>query len=288
MRNEASQSSARSLIIFFALTFAIAWAFFLLAGAISKSASADPFLYNLRQVFYLPGVFAPAIVAIALTYKDEGSGGVRALLNRVFQWEVGARWFVLAVGYFAAVKLTVGLLHRAFVGTWPRFGDTPWYIMAAAILFSTPFQSGEEIGWRGYALPRLAHRLGFAGASIVLGLIWALWHLPLFFIPGTDTFGQPFFVYTLQVVALSVAITFLYVRTNGSLLLPMILHAAVNNSMDLVPSAVTTSVGNPFSFAASRVAWLTVAVLWICAAFFLVRLRAGDASDLTPTRAAPN
>ena len=87
----------------------------------------------------------------------------------------------------AAIKLAVALVHRIATGAWPRFGDTPWYIMVAAIAISTPVQAGEEIGWRGYALPRLAARFGFARGSILLGLIWACWHLPLFFIPGTDT-----------------------------------------------------------------------------------------------------
>ncbi len=104
-------------------------------------------------------------------------------------------------------------------GAWPRLGSEAWYLIPVAVAFSTPFQAGEEIGWRGYALPRLATRFGLARASVLLGLIWACWHLPQFFIPEADTFGQSFFVYVLQVTALSVAMAWLYARTNGSLLL---------------------------------------------------------------------
>lgn len=132
-------------------------------------------------------------------------------------------------------------------------------------------QAGEEIGWRGYALPRLAARFGLARGSIMLGVIWAIWHLPLFFLRQADTFGQSFPVYLLQVTALSVAIAWLYWRTNGSLLLTMLLHAAINNTKDIAPSLVTTGT-NPFTLNASPVSWLTLALLWVCAAYFLVRM----------------
>jgi len=98
-------------------------------------------------------------------------------------------------------------------------------------VLSTPVQAGEEVGWRGYALPRLAERLGLPWASVALGVIWACWHLRLFFLfDGADTFGQSFPVYLLSVTALSVAMAWLYWRTGASLLATMLLHAAVNNT----------------------------------------------------------
>ena len=78
-------------------------------------------------------------------------------------------------------------------------------------------------------------------------------------------------MYALQVNALSVAMAWLYARTRGSLLLPMLLHAAVNNSKDIVPSA-TPGASDTFALRASLVAWLTVALLWACAAYFLARI----------------
>jgi len=267
----ARSTPAGSLLAFFSLTYAVAGAFFIAAGALLSSASGVSALSGTRSLIFLPGVFAPSLVAVGLTARAEGSAGVRRLLHRVVEWRVGKRWFVFAAGYMAAIKLAVALLDRVITGAWPRFGHEAWYVIAGAIVISTPFQAGEEVGWRGYALPRLAARFGFAGASILLGLIWACWHLPLFFIPGAGTYGQPFFVFVLEVTALSVAIAWLYVHTNGSLLLPMLMHAAVNNSKDIVPSAVPGAM-NTFGLSTSFVAWLTVAVLWVCAAYFLVRM----------------
>jgi len=264
-----------SLVKFFVLTYAVTWTCF-----ISVAARAIPARTPLGVLLVLLGVYTPSLVALWLTAQAEGGTGVRALLGRILWWRVPAQWFLFAVAYIPAIKLAVALVHRVATGAWPRFGHEPWYLIPAAIAFSTPFQAGEEIGWRGYALPRLAARFGLARASILLGLIWACWHLPQFFIPEGDTYGQPFFVYVLQVTALSVAMAWLYARTGGSLLLVMLLHSAVNNAKDIVPSAMPGAT-NTFGLSASLVAWLTVTFLWICAAYFLARMpRWGPRGDV--------
>lgn len=260
---------ATSVTTFFLLVYVVTWTSWVAALALGDATSP----------LFMLGVFAPSIVAVWLTARHDGRDGVGALLGRLFQWRVGLLWYVFAISYMAAIKLTVAGIHRVATGEWPRFGHEAWYVMLAATLFSTIVlgQAGEEVGWRGYALPRLAARFGLGRASIMLGIIWALWHLPLFFIPGTDTTGQSFLLYLLQVTALSVAIAWLYARTNGSLLLTMLLHAAVNNTKDIVPSAVEGAT-NPFALSTSRVAWITVGLLWLAAAFFLTRMPEGDLS----------
>ena len=251
---------------FFLLSYAVTWTCFT-----SVAAARIPTRSPLGALLILLGAIAPGLVALALTARAEGGPAARALLGRVLRWRVAWPWYLFAVGYIPAIKLCVALVHRLATGVWPHFGTDPWYLIPAAIAFSTPFQAGEEIGWRGYALPRLAARFGLARASLVLGLIWAVWHLPQFFIREGDTYGQSFFVFTFQVVALSVAMAWLYARTGGSLLLVMLMHAAVNNAKDIVPSAVP-GVHETFTLSASLVAWLTVTLLWICAAWFLARM----------------
>ena len=269
----------RSLLKFFSLTFIVSWLLWIAAAAILHRAGSPPSgLQAIIGFLYILGVFAPSLVALALTARADGRAGTLALLRRTVKWSVSARWYVFAISFMATIKLAVALLLRIATGAWPAFGQEPVYIMAIAIVFSTPVQAGEEIGWRGYALPRLAERLGLARAGIILGVIWACWHLPFFFVPGTDTSGQSFPVYLLSVTALSVAMAWLYWRTNGSLLLTMLMHAAVNNTKDIVPSAVSAAT-NAFSISSSLVAWLSVAILWICAAYFLVRMRGVKLQD---------
>jgi membrane protease YdiL (CAAX protease family) len=258
------------LPVYFVLTFLLAWAFWYAATAVGGDSAS--------QFLFLPGTFAPGIVAVLLTAWAEGAAGARALLAPLLKWEVAGRWYLFALLFMAVIKLTVALVFRLGTGDWPRFGETPLILMLAATLVSTLTlgQSGEEVGWRGYALPRMATRLGLGPASLILGVVWAVWHLPLFFIPGTSTTGQSFPLYLLQVTALSVALAWLWWRTGGSLLLTMLLHAAINNTKDIVPSAVAGAHA-VFGLSTSVSAWLTVLLLWICAGYFLVRLRGASA-----------
>jgi membrane protease YdiL (CAAX protease family) len=270
----------RSLLKFFSLTYVLSWLLWIASAAIFHVATPEsPLFLAVGGFLYLLGVFAPALVALALTAQGGGRAGTLALLSRTVKWSVDARWYVFALVYMAAIKLAVAVLLRIATGTWPAFGQAPAYLMALAIPFSTPVQAGEEIGWRGYALPRLSASLGLSSASVVLGVIWACWHLPFFFISGTDKSGQSFPVYLLGVTALSVAMGWLYWRTNGSLLLTMLMHAAINNTKDIVPSAVSGAT-NAFSLRSSSVAWVTVAILWICAVYFLVRMRGVKLRDV--------
>lgn len=255
-----------SLLAFFLLTYAATWACWIPVVAFSNSRPI-----SLTYGLWLLGTFAPSLVALALTARNDGTTGVSALIGRILQWRLAARWYVFAISYMAVIKLIVAIAHRMVIGAWPRFGHEGPVIMLLAILVSTPVQSGEEVGWRGFALPRLAQCMGYGRGALLLGVLWACWHMPQFFILAADTYRQSFPVWSLQVIALSVAMAWLYTKTNGSLLLMMLMHAAVNNTKDIVPSAVSNPAG-AFSLHASPVMYLTVAVMWIAATYFLIRM----------------
>jgi len=255
---------------FFLLTFALTWTLWLASAALVTPATT--WLLGLGGPVFLVGVFAPAFVALALTAHSHGREGVAHLLGRIGRWQVAARWYVFAVFYMVATKLLGAVIHRVVTGAWPAFGDTPLPLMFGGVLLSTWVQAGEELGWRGYALPRLAQPLGLGGASVVLGVIWALWHLPLFFLPGSGSDGQSFPLYLLHVTALSVAICWLYWKTGGSLLLVMLMHASINNTAGIVPGALPHAV-DPLSFQASLQAWSTAGVAWVVAAPLLFWMR---------------
>jgi membrane protease YdiL (CAAX protease family) len=258
-----------AIVRFLLLTFVVTWSAWL---ASARWGGRLPLLFGLGGPIFLLGVFAPALVAIALTALNDGRKGVTRLLSRLGRWQVNPGFYLFAATYLAVIKLTAAVLHRAVLGAWPVFGDTPWPLMAGAILATTWVQAGEEVGWRGYALPRLAPMFGLGGASVVLGIIWALWHLPLFFVAGSGSDGQSFPIYLLHVTALSVAMAWLYWKTDGSLLLVMLMHAAVNNTTDIVPAAVA-GAADPFSFAGSTMAPYTIMLSWLLAALLLNQMR---------------
>lgn len=247
---------------FVIITFALSWTLWFGAAAIPQFAS--------NPLFYLPGTIAPAIVALGLTLRCGGRPALDVVLGRLFAWRVNWRWYVFAVTFMAAAKLTAAVAHRGIIGEWPNFGVTPVGLTLAAILVSTPVQAGEEIGWRGFMLPALSTQMGFAPASLLVGVFWAVWHLPMFFIAGSDMVGQSFWVFLLSVVALSAAMTWLFANTGGSLLLVMLMHAAVNNTTGIVPAAVLGSTRDVLGLNATHMGWLTVAVLWAFGFVFLL------------------
>lgn len=256
------------MILYTAAVFAVTW---LAWWACARQGATGGWIFALGGPVFLFGVFAPAIVAIALTAHRQGGCGVAALLSRIGRWNAGPRLYLFALVYMLAIKLLAAAAHRALTGGWPAFGETPVVVMLGAIVVSTWVQAGEEVGWRGYALPRLAARFGLGAAAVVLGVIWALWHLPLFFIPGSGSDGQSFPIYLLFVTAVSVALAWLYWRSGGSLLMVMLMHAAVNNTIGVVPA-----LPGPvpvFSLQGSVVVWSTVAIAWAVAAVLLARMR---------------
>ena len=267
---------------YFVLVCAVSWSFFYMASALS-----DPVT---RTVIFDVGVFTPGILGLVFTAWEQRSRGVRELIARLVQVDVPAWCYVFAVSYMAAAKLITAMVFRALYGQWPAFGAEAWYVIAAATVFSTVVggQAGEELGWRGYGLPRLASRLGLRSASIVIGLVWAVWHLPLFFwFPEADKFRQSFPTYALGGVAISVAMAWLYARTNGSLFLMMLMHSAINQSVGIVSSAVPGAT-NAFALSSSPAAWITVGVLWMFAIYALVSMPRSPTFSLMSAPAAPS
>jgi membrane protease YdiL (CAAX protease family) len=195
------------------------------------------------------------------------------------RWQVAGRWYVFAISYTVLIKLAAAVIYRLVAGAWPPLGADPVYVLPFAILLSTPVQSGEEIGWRGYALPRLASRFGLANASILLGVMWAVWHLPLFFFREADTYHRSFFLYLVQVTALSVAMAWLWQGTGRSLLLTMLMHAAYNNTKDIF-TAVQPAATRTFGFSASLLSWIAASILCLCAAYFIVLMQGQRLAEL--------
>jgi uncharacterized protein len=171
------------------------------------------------------GPFLAAIITAAVV---GGRKGLRAYFRRLIRWRVGVGWYVVAflapvAGW--AIVAYVNVLLGAAPPTPAQLAGWSLIITATLGLLINPLGGAwEEPGWRGYALPLLLRRHSALLGSAVLGVIWALWHLPLFLtglVPWPDA---------ALVFALSFVFTAVYLRTAGSVLIAFLLHASINGA----------------------------------------------------------
>jgi len=217
--------AASRWMAFLVITFSWSWACWLLASAFKPQSSLA------SGVFSALGSFGPGVAAVSVIGWTGGRPGLHGWLGRCLQWRIGAGSFAWAFFLPLMVLAPAALVHAAMGGS---LGPSPvvgHLAMAGAnllliLLLGGPL--GEEFGWRGWAWPELRHRHGWRTASLVLGVVWGLWHLPLFFIEGTLQSRLPVLPFLASAIALSVVFGWLSERSEGSVLPALTLHTAVN------------------------------------------------------------
>ena len=184
------------------------------------------------------------VAALAATALTEGRDGVRSLLRRFLIWRAGLRWYAVVLLGGAVVDLAAIGLFVALGGPVPDFahpfatrilppGVSLWLAVPLFLLWGV-LTNGEEIGWRGYALPRLQARHGALAASLVIGVVWAVWHVPNFLTAGSAQ-DYSFWLFLLDMVATAVLYSWVFNGTGGSLLMVTLLHASYNTAAVLLP-----------------------------------------------------
>lgn len=195
----------------------------------SLEAGASPSPIGL--ILFAIGGFSPTIAGFVMAGIVGGAAARRDLWRRSVQFAIGWRWYLVIVGLFAIAQgvqvLAVLASGEPLVRSWLL--DQPVALLAnlPALLLLGPVS--EEYGWRGFAQDRMMARWSRPFTNLVLGLIWAFWHLPLFFIPGTSQsgLGRPlpsFVMFTIQVLALTVIYTWIYRKTRRSIWSAIFLH----------------------------------------------------------------
>ena len=173
---------------------------------------------------FFVGGFVPSLLAIFLTWKKEGTAGLRELGRRIVQVNIGWRWYLAAV--LVVILATMGQL--VIISLMGQAFDMTLFVAQLGsllpLLIIGPLS--EEIGWRGYALGRLQTRWNALTSSLIVGLVWALWHLPLFMLVGTSQheLGIPFMPFLIELTASSILYTWLYNNTKQSLWSAILLH----------------------------------------------------------------
>jgi membrane protease YdiL (CAAX protease family) len=231
----ATPLGGRHLLAFFLTTFAITWGlgglYFLFPEEIERLSGP----VHVNHPLFMTATYAPAIAALSVIAASRGRRGLRAWFRHRFVFRVHWGWYLAVVGgIFASSALArvVAELRGTAFDPWPSAG---WAALAGAVVLSLVKDPGgvEELGWRGFAQPLLQRRTSALNASLLLGFIWGLWHLPAFFIPGAPQGQYALGGFIAGSMIISVLMGVVFNGTRGSIPLAFLFHWANNDALGL-------------------------------------------------------
>jgi uncharacterized protein len=225
MNKLTSWIKRHQIVVFFILTFAITWgigAFAIFFPVQFRALFGE--ISDTHPLYYI-AVAAPTISASILALALEGWHGLGDLYRRIVRWRFGIQWYALVL-----VGLPLfGWLVTRLTGSHPlKDFSTPALLLALLFNLLVTGPLGEELGWRGYALPRLLQRFSPFKASLILGLIWGIWHLPSFYVSAMVQARLSLPLFLLNALCLSFLASWLFMNTGGSVLITVLLHYMVN------------------------------------------------------------
>jgi membrane protease YdiL (CAAX protease family) len=265
---------------FFALTYALSWLVWVPLDLSRHGILLPAIPDGTSTLVRLLGVLMPAGAAIVLTARSGGRAELGALLGRLRIWRVGLRWWAAAVVLQPVILVASGLAANLLAGreVVPVVPPDSLATGLVTLVFLLLAVLGEEIGWHGVALPGLQQRTTVLRASLLLGVLWAVWHLPFWLLlESFDQYGAGYLgLNLLLIVPFSVYLSWLFNNARFSILLPVAFHLAFN-VINTAPFAVTMDLT---AFA------ILITAEWVLALLLLPRLR-GSLAWLGDTRPRP-
>lgn len=222
-----------SIVSYFMIAYIVSWSFEIPLALSYQGIIAT----QIPMWFHYFVALGPLTAALIMTFLTDGSSGIRNLMARVFKWRLDVRYYVFVIFVPISLFAVACVLNRIFTGNFPNLillGEVDYlpYLtpLGALGIWLITFGLGEETGWRGYALPHLQKTRSATTSTLILGILWACWHLPMFFY--RDTYIQMgilgFPMLALSLLCAAMIFTWLYNSTNGSLCIVIIFHALFN------------------------------------------------------------
>ncbi len=214
-------------VIFLGFTFTLTWISWWLLAYLTQSGLIE-FNSAAGQVILIIGGSAPTVGAYLAVARTQNYGSLREFNSRVFKVKVKPGYYLFAIFTPVVLGLMGLVLAIAIDKEYLLHNPTqPVYIFATAFLLSIVMGGIEEVGWRGVLQPSLTGRFNLFTSNYIIGIIWALWHLPFFYIVGTAHQGNSFLLFALAAIGFSSFLTWLYAKTN-SIFLCILFHASIN------------------------------------------------------------
>lgn len=183
-------------------------------------------IMRLSPILAIAGLMTPAAAALIVIGLGEGRFGALRLARRLANWKAGRRWYLAALLLPPALSLLAAAVGSALTAADPASGMPELRPITPVALILLMIAAGEEIGWRGYALPKLLESFPPAAAAVILGLMWGVWRIPLFSLPGMPPPDAPAEAYLIYSAAASILYTWLFLGTKGGVAPAVVMHAS--------------------------------------------------------------
>jgi uncharacterized protein len=232
-----------AFLTFVALAFGWTW------GLLWVGATVTLHPAWLGTAVIIAAAFGPSLAGVTTVALFDGLAGVKQWSKQCLLWRIGWGWYAIAACAPMGVMALALAIHAGLGGAVPpspAVGNLWLSVLIFAQILVLGGPLAEEFGWRGYALPALTHRMGWRWASLAVGLVWAIWHLPLFFIPGMAQANMPMALFMASSVALSVIFARLSVNTRFSVLPAIVLHWSINAGSWAIPVTPQSGVMLPY------------------------------------------
>lgn len=253
----------RSPFLFFLLTFILSWLIWIPLTLSHFDIGPLKISEDLSSIIRLLGVIMPMVSALSLTAIDGRLPAVRSLFSRLKIWRVGWKWWIAVIVVYPTLLIFAGFLYNFFSKQPPiPLLTITAPVLIVNIIFLTIASLGEEIGWRGFALPALLQRYSPLTASTILGILWATWHLPFWILIDTlSQYGAVYFMLNyIFIVPTTFYITWIFVNSRQSILLPVVLHL-VFNIINVTIFPVTSTTGSFALFVGLQIVLLFVVIV---------------------------
>jgi len=223
----AFEKRTHNLILFILLSYGQIWVLYAFQKLFGIKFSMNPRYPG--GILFLYGAAIPSISAIISTLITQKKEGLRLLFKRSFQWRFSSILYLAAFLTPFIVNALNTIIAISFLGAkCPDKWFSPIFGMGFLVFFLIHNGIGEEIGWRGLALDMLHQRLGSLGGNLFLGVLWALWHLPLFFLKGSLQYGDSIIIYVYLLTCWTVIIGMFVLKSKGSILTAILFHETAN------------------------------------------------------------